>query len=86
MAQNKTDKAKQFVGLIGGFLGALYLALTASGIELLWFNPDTINTWMAVLNAGIPLAFIAYGIYKNQYLLSEKARKQEEELKRKGLK
>ena len=27
------DKVKQFVALVGGFLGALYLALNASGIS-----------------------------------------------------
>ena len=27
------DKAKQFVALVGGFLGSLYLALNASGIS-----------------------------------------------------
>ena len=80
------DKAKQFVALIGGFLGAVYLALQATGLELLWFNPDTINAWMGVLNAGIPLVLIGYGIYKNQYLLTERAKKQEKELQNKGLK
>ena len=29
----KKDKAKQFVALVGGFLGTLYLALNASGIS-----------------------------------------------------
>lgn len=80
------DKAKQFVGLIGGFLGAFYLALQATGLEFLWFNPDTINAWMGVLNAGIPFALIAYGIYKNQYLITKKAKKQEKALQDEGLK
>lgn len=80
------DKVKQFVALIGGFLGALYLALQATGLEFLWFNPDTINAWMGVLNAGIPFVLIAYGIYKNQYLLTKKAKVQEKELENKGLK
>ena len=75
-----TEKVKQFVAMIGGFLGALYLALQATGIEFLWFNAETIEAWMAVLNAGIPLAFVAYGIYKNQYLLTEKAREQEKRM------
>lgn len=80
------DKIKQYVALIGGFLGALYLALQVSGVEFLWFNPETIDAWMGVLNAFIPFVLIAYGIYKNQYLLSEKAKLQENELKRKNLK
>ncbi|WP_353462595.1 hypothetical protein PYH58_11370 [Mammaliicoccus sciuri] len=28
------DKVKQFIAMIGGFLGALYLALNASGISV----------------------------------------------------
>lgn len=74
------EKVKQFVAMIGGFLGALYLALQATGIEFLWFNVETIDAWLAVLNAGIPLAFVAYGIYKNQYLLTKKAREQEKRM------
>jgi len=74
------EKVKQFVAMIGGFLGALYLALQTTGIEFPWFNVETIDAWMAVLNAGIPLAFVAYGIYKNQYLLTEKAREQEKHM------
>ena len=74
------EKVKQFVAMIGGFLGALYLALQVSGIEFPWFNTQSIDAWMAVLNAGIPLAFVIYGIYKNQYLLTERAREQERKL------
>lgn len=81
-----TDKTKQLVAMIGGFAGALYLALQTSGITLQWFNPESIDAWLAVLNALIPLVFVAYGIYKNQYLLTDKARGQEKELKSKGLK
>lgn len=80
------DKAKQFVAMIGGFLGAIYLALQATGIEFFWFNQETINAWLGVINAGIPLVFVAYGIYKNQYVLTQKAKKQEKELQNKGLK
>lgn len=81
-----SDKVKQLTAMIGGFAGALYLALQTSGITLQWFNPESIDAWLAVLNALIPLVLVAYGIYKNQYLLTEKARVQEEELKKKGLK
>lgn len=80
------DKLKQYIAMIGGFLGALYLALQASGIEFEWFNDNTINAWMNALNAGVPLLFVAYGIYKNQYLLTSKAKKQEDVLKEEGLK
>lgn len=80
------DKIKQFVAMIGGFLGALYLALQSTGIEFAWFNDASIEAWMAVLNAGIPMVLVAYGIYKNQYVLTNKAKRQESELKGKGLK
>ena len=36
------DKLKQYIGLFGGMLGALYLALNASGIEFL-FNARLIR-------------------------------------------
>jgi protein-S-isoprenylcysteine O-methyltransferase Ste14 len=84
--QHKNDKIKQFVALIGGFLGALYLALQSVGITAEWFNPDSINAWLEVLNAGIPLLLIAYGIYKNTFVITDKARKQEQELERQGMK
>ena len=32
--QMTADKLKQYIGLFGGMLGALYLALKASGIEV----------------------------------------------------
>ncbi|WMZ83832.1 hypothetical protein QS432_13050 [Staphylococcus pseudintermedius] len=32
------DKIKQFIALIGGFVGALYLALQASGISAEWIK------------------------------------------------
>lgn len=80
------DKSKQYVAMIGGFLGSLYLALQATGIEFLWFNQETIDAWMAVLNAGIPLVLVAYGVYKNQYVLTNKAKRQEEMLKEKNMK
>ena len=58
------DKVKQFIAMIGGFLGALYLALNASGISVEWLNPQRLNAWMSVLNTGIPIIFVLYGIWK----------------------
>lgn len=80
------DKAKQVVALVGGFLSAIFLFLQTVGVAFDWYNPESIDAFVALLAAGVPLAFALYGIYKNSYLMSEKARKQEAELKRRGLK
>ncbi|AVO02296.1 phage holin [Staphylococcus simulans] len=80
------DKIKQFVGLIGGFLGALYLALQASGISAEWINPRTVDAWINVINTGLPLALVAYGVWKNTFIVKKSARDQEDYLKEKGLK
>jgi len=80
------DKAKQVVALVGGFLSAIFLFLQTVGVAFDWYNPERIDAFVALLAAGVPLVFALYGIYKNSYLMSEKARKQEAELKRRGLK
>lgn len=80
------DKAKQLVALIGGFLSAVFLFLQTVGVRFDWYNPESIDAFVAVLAALVPLAFVLYGVYKNTYLMTDKAKKQEDELKRKGLK
>ena len=80
------DKIKQLIAMIGGFLGALFLALQGVGIQFTWFNQEAIDLWMQVLMTGIPLAFAFYGIWKNTFLVTKKARVQEDELKKQGLK
>ncbi|MBI5975218.1 phage holin [Staphylococcus canis] len=80
------DKIKQFVALIGGFLGALYLALNASGISAEWINPRAVDAWINVANTGVPLLMVGYGIWKNTFIVKKSAREQEEYLKSKGLK
>lgn len=80
------DKIKQYIALFGGFLGALYLALQASGISAEWINPRTVDAWINVINTGLPLALVAYGVWKNTFIVKKSARDQEEYLKKKGLK
>lgn len=80
------DKLKQYIATLGGALGAVLLFLQALGVDLAWFNDATISTFINALLATVPLVMVAYGIYKNTYLVTEKARKQEELLKEKGLK
>ncbi|WP_239740524.1 MULTISPECIES: phage holin [unclassified Mammaliicoccus] len=76
-----SDKLKQYIAMFGGFVGALYLALNASGISAEWINPEKVDLWLNVLNAGLPFVLVAYGVYKNTYLVTTKAKKQEEKLK-----
>ncbi|XVK95958.1 phage holin [Staphylococcus nepalensis] len=75
------DKLKQFIALIGGFLGALYMALNASGISAEWINPQKVDAWVNVLNTGIPVVLTFYGVYKNTFVVTKKAKNQEKTLK-----
>ncbi|WP_245644953.1 phage holin [Peribacillus loiseleuriae] len=80
------DKAKQYVAMIGGVLGAVLLFFQALGFEITWFNETTIDAFTNFLIAAVPLVLALYGVYKNQYVLTKKAKKQEEVLKKQGLK
>lgn len=66
------DKVKQYIALIGGFLASLYLAL--------------VDAWINVINTGLPLALVSYGVWKNTFIIKKSARDQEKYLKEKGLK
>ncbi|WP_239733696.1 MULTISPECIES: phage holin [unclassified Mammaliicoccus] len=76
-----SDKLKQYIAMFGGFVGALYLALNASGISAEWINPEKVDLWLNVLNAGLPFVLVTYGVYKNTYLVTTKAKEQEQTLK-----
>ena len=80
------DKLKQYVAMVGGVLGALLLFFRSVDREIAWFNEVTIEAFIGVLIAFIPLVLVFYGIYKNQYLVTKKAKAQENVLKRNGLK
>lgn len=80
------DKLAQYIAMVGGFLGALYLALQSSGIDVAWLSPDKLNAWGNLATTLIPLALAVYGVYKNQYLIKSKAKAQEKVLKRNGMK
>lgn len=81
-----TDKLKQWIGLIGGMLSALYLALKASGIEITALDPDKLNAWQNFATTLIPFIIAAYGVYKNTYLIKGKAKAQEKVLKQNNMK
>ena len=80
------DKLKQYFGLFGGFLSAVLLFLGTLNVEFKWFNTGSIDAFVAVLIASVPFIIVMYGVYKNSYLLTDKAKKQENELKKRGLK
>lgn len=80
------DKLKQLIAAAGGTLSALYLFFKSMDIEFAHFNEISIEAFIGLLTALIPLVLIGYGIYKNQYLVTKKAKKQEEVLKDEGLK
>lgn len=81
-----TDKIKQWISLIGGVLGALYLALQSTGIDVTWLQPERVSAWLDFFTTLIPFVLVGYGLYKNTYLIKGKAKVQEEYLKEKGLK
>lgn len=80
------DKLKQYIAFIGGALGGILLFLQSLGIELAHFNNQTIDAFVEMLLTFVPLILIGYGVWKNQYIVTKKAKDQEKELKRKGMK
>lgn len=81
-----TDKLKEYFALFGGWLSTVLLLLQTLGLYFDWFNPESIDAFVAVLMASIPFIIAAYGIYKNTYVVTKVAKIQEKELKKKGLK
>ncbi|WP_342610272.1 phage holin [Staphylococcus hsinchuensis] len=80
------DKIKQWIGLIGGMLSALYLALKASGLDVPFLDPSKLEAWQNFATTLIPFVIAAYGVYKNTYLIKGKAKAQEQLLKNNDLK
>lgn len=80
------DKLKQYIALFGGVLGALLLFLQSLGVNLAHFNDESINAFVNVLESLIPFILVGYGVYKNSYIITKRAKEQEKELKEKGLK
>lgn len=80
------DKLKQYIALFGGLLSAVLLFLQSIGVSFTWFNEGSINAFTDLLIAAIPFILVVYGIYKNTYVITAKAKKQEKQLKKEGLK
>lgn len=82
----ENEKVKEYVAMFGGVLGALLLLFRAVGWDPTIFNEDSINAIVNFLTLTIPFLLVTYGIYKNTYILTDKAKVQEQVLKEKGLK
>jgi len=80
------EKLKQYIALFGGWLSAVLFFLGTIGIAFDWFTLDSIDAFVAVLVAFIPFALLLFGVWKNSYVISDKAKGQEEVLKRQGWK
>ncbi|RNC96259.1 phage holin [Lysinibacillus halotolerans] len=81
-----SDKLKQYIALFGGLLSAILLFLQSLGINFSWFTDDTINAFVEVLLNAVPFVLVIYGVYKNTYIVTKKAKEQEKALKEEGLK
>ncbi|MBD1379242.1 phage holin [Metabacillus arenae] len=65
--------------LIAGFLGSLKLFLASLGYNIL--TDDMINSFMGLIENGVPLVLVAYAVYKNTYT-SPSAKRQKEVLEK----
>ena len=80
------EKLKQYIALFGGWLSAVLLFLGTLNIKFEWFNPESISAFVVVLTASVPFVLVGYGVWKNSYVITKKAKGQEEALKRMGWK
>lgn len=81
-----SEKLKQYIGLFGGLLSAVLLFLQSLGITFTWFTDQTIDAFVNALLATVPFVLVVYGVWKNSYIVTKKAKEQEKLLKEKGLK
>lgn len=80
------DKLKQYIAFVGGALGGILLFLQSLDIGFLHFNNDTIDAFVGMLESFVPLILVGYGVWKNQYIVTDKAKQQEIDLKMRGMK
>ena len=83
--QVKNDKIRGLIHQILGVLLAFSAFSGVAGFGLDWLNEELINSFGLLLYAIAGFAYTAYTIYKNHFS-GKKAVKQNEELKKKGLK
>lgn len=80
------DKLKQYIALFGGWLGGLYLLLQQLNVQFEWFTTATIDSFVGLLSLSVPFILVGYGVWKNSYIVSKKAKAAERLLKEKGMK
>lgn len=80
------EKLKQYIALFGGLLSAILLFLGTLNVQFDWFTEDSIGAFTNVLIAAVPFVIVIYGVWKNSYVITKKAKEQEKLLKEKGLK
>ncbi|MGG0657455.1 phage holin [Rummeliibacillus pycnus] len=80
------DKFKQCIALFGGMLSAILLFLQSIGVTSNWFNKESVDAFNQMLISAVPFILVVYGVWKNSYIVTKKAKKQEQLLKEKGLK
>lgn len=81
----KKEAVKGLINQIGTFLIAASSFLALLGYHFEWLTPDTINALLVVLYAAGGVLYTGYGIYHNHYS-GKQAQKQNEKLKKEGLK
>ena len=81
----ESDKIKGLIHQILGILLAFSAFAGVAGIGMEWLDEDLINSFGVLLYAIAGFGYTAYTIYKNHFS-GKKARIQNEELKKKGLK
>lgn len=74
---------KDILTLVCGFLTSLLLFLGSIGVKFQWF--ERVNAFIVLMSAASALIVNLYAVYKNTYVLTKKARKQKESLKKHGL-
>lgn len=81
-----TDAAKEIAKLVTGWLGAAAGVLATLNIKYEWLTPESINAFGLFLIATVMLVTTVYGVYKNSYVMTKKAKMQSNVLKQRGLK
>lgn len=84
--KNTKETAKEIATLVTGWLGALMGVLATLNIKFEWLTDASISAIGVFIVATIMLVVGIYSVYKNTFVVTEKAKRQKAELKRKGLK
>lgn len=70
------ENVREWLVLLAGFVGALKLALASVGLH--FYTQEQADTFIAAIEALIPLVIVSYAVYKNTYVVTDKAKKEKE--------